>query len=149
MDKDYIEELIRKDIQTLGCSIWGIELVGSSSNNILRVFIDKNEGVTLKDCEKVSRHISKVIEADEIYSKNLSLEVSSPGIERKFFNQDQYSNYLGCLIKVRFKNKQNEYKTAKGNLLKVYEDCLVINTEKEELSINFKDIEKANLEYME
>ena len=107
MDKEYIEELIRKDIQSLGCTIWGIELVGSYSNNILRVFIDKSGGITLKDCEKVSRHISKVIEADEIYSKNLSLEVSSPGIERKFFNQDQYSNYLGCLIKVRYKNKKN------------------------------------------
>jgi len=149
MDKEYIEELIRKDIQSLGCTIWGIELVGSYSNNILRVFIDKSGGITLKDCEKVSRHISKVIEADEIYSKNLSLEVSSPGIERKFFNQDQYSNYLGCLIKVRYKNKKNEYKTAKGNLLKVSEKGLVINIKEDECSINFKNIEKANLEYME
>ena len=50
---------------------------------------------------------------------------------------------------MRYKNKKNEYKTAKGNLLKVSEKGLVINIKEDECSINFKDIEKANLEYME
>ena len=67
MDKEYIETLIKKDIKTLGYDIWGIELLGSSLNPTLRIFIDNESGVTVEDCEKVSKHISKVIEADDIY----------------------------------------------------------------------------------
>ena len=93
MDKEHIETLIRRDIKALGCDIWGLELIGSITNPTLRVFIDNDRGITVKDCEKVSKHISKVIEADELYSNSLILEVSSPGIDRKFFNKEQYINY--------------------------------------------------------
>ena len=88
MDKEHIETLIRRDIKALGCDIWGLELIGSIANPTLRVFIDNDKGITVKDCEKVSKHISKVIEADELYSNSLILEVSSPGIDRKFFNKE-------------------------------------------------------------
>ena len=107
MDKEYIETLLKKDIKTLGFDIWGIELLGSSLNPTLRIFIDNENGVTVEDCEKVSKHISRVIEADNTYTINSTLEVSSPGIERKFFNKDQYVNYLGYTIKIRYREIEN------------------------------------------
>ena len=76
MDKEYIEKLIKEDIKSFGCTIWGIELIGNITNPTLRVFIDKDTGVTIEDCEKVSKHISKVIEANDLHSNNLNLEVS-------------------------------------------------------------------------
>jgi len=113
MDKEHIETLIRRDIKSLGCDIWGLELIGSITNPTLRVFIDNDKGITVKDCEKVSKHISKVIEADGLYSNSLILEVSSPGIDRKFFNKEQYINYLGHMIKVRYRNEQMNIKALK------------------------------------
>ena len=113
MDKEYIETLLKKDIKTLGYDIWGIELLGSSLNPTLRIFIDNENGVTIEDCEKVSRHVSKVIEADDIYSINSTLEVSSPGIKRKFFNKEQYINYLGYTIKIRFRDIEKQFKSVK------------------------------------
>ena len=87
MDKEHIETLIRKDIEALGCDIWGLELIGSITKPTLRVFIDNDKGITIRDCEKVSKHISKVIESNTLYSNSLNLEVSSPGIDIKFFNK--------------------------------------------------------------
>ena len=147
MDKEYIETLIKKDIKTLGYDIWGIELLGSSLNPTLRIFIDNEDGVTVEDCEKVSKHISKVIEADDTYSINSTLEVSSPGIERKFFNKDQYLNYLGYTIKIRYKDIEQKFKSLKGVLIAVSEKGLDIKIKDEECFIRFQDIEKANLEF--
>ena len=149
MDKEHIETLIRRDIKALGCDIWGLELIESITNPTLRVFIDNDKGITVKDCEKVSKHISKVIEADELYSNSLILEVSSPGIDRKFFNKEQYINYLGRMIKVRYRNEQMEYKSVKGFLRRVSKEAIVVEVNNEESFINFEAIEKANLEFTE
>ena len=147
MDKEYIETLLKKDIKTLGYDIWGIELLGSSLNPTLRIFIDNENGVTVEDCEKVSKHISKVIEADDTYSINSTLEVSSPGIERKFFNKDQYINYLGYTIKIRYRDSGKQFKSIKGVLTSVSEKGLAIRVKGEENFIQFQEIEKANLEF--
>ena len=147
MDKEYIETLLKKDIKTLGFDIWGIELLGSSLNPTLRIFIDNEKGVTVEDCEKVSKHISKVIEADDIYSINSTLEVSSPGIERKFFNKGQYVNYLGYTIKIRYRDAEKQFKSVKGVLTTISEKGLVIKIKDEECFILFQEIEKANLEF--
>jgi len=149
MDKEHIETLIRKDIEALGCDIWGLELIGSITNPTLRVFIDNDKGITIRDCEKVSKHISKVIESSKLYSYSLILEVSSPGIDRKFFNKEQYINYLGRVIKVRYRNEQMEYKSVKGFLRGVSKEAIVIEVNNEESFISFEAIEKANLEFAE
>jgi len=149
MDKEHIETLIRKDIEALGCDIWGLELIGSITNPTLRVFIDNDKGITIRDCEKVSKHISKVIESNKLYSNSLILEVSSPGMDRKFFNKEQYINYLGRVIKVRYRNEQMEYKSVKGFLRGVSKEAIVIEVNNEESFISFEAIEKANLEFAE
>ena len=149
MDKEYIETLLKKDIKTLGYDIWGIELLGSNLNSTLRIFIDNEKGVTVEDCEKVSKHISKVIEADDTYLINSNLEVSSPGIERKFFNKDQYVNYLGYTIKIRYRDTENQFKSIKGVLTSISEEGLIIKIKDEECFIRFQEIEKANLEFTE
>ena len=149
MDKEHIETLIRKDIKALGCDIWGLELIGSITKPTLRVFIDNDKGITIRDCEKVSKHISKVIESNTLYSNSLILEVSSPGIDRKFFNKEQYINYLGRVIKVRYRNEQMEYKSVKGFLRGVSKESIVIEVNNEESFISFEAIEKANLEFAE
>ena len=147
MDKEHIETLIRKDIEALGCDIWGLEPIGSITNPTLRVFIDNDKGITVRDCEKVSKHISKVIESNMLYSNSLILEVSSPGIDRKLFHKDQYIDYLGCAIKVRYKNEHMKNISVKGFLRRVSEEDILLETDKGDNLIDFKAIEKANLEF--
>jgi len=149
MDKEYIEALLKKDIKTLGFDIWGIELLGSTLNPTLRIFIDNENGITVEDCEKVSKHVSKVIEADKTYSINSNLEVSSPGIERKFFNKHQYINYIGYTIKIRYRDLEKQFKSIKGVLTSVSDKGLNVKFKEEVCFIEFEEIEKANLEFIE
>ena len=90
MDTEYIKEVLEDDIERLGCKVWGLELFGRRSNQTLRIYIDKNEGISVEDCEKVSKHVSKVLDAENDFSENYMLEVSSPGLDRKFFYKEQY-----------------------------------------------------------
>tara|TARA_B100001013_G_scaffold338314_1_gene259175 strand:- start:421 stop:873 length:453 start_codon:yes stop_codon:yes gene_type:complete len=146
MDSRYIEELISEDIQSLGCAIWGIELSGRIISPTLRIFIDKDSGISIEDCEKVSKHISKVLDAKSDLNRNFSLEVSSPGMERKFFKNSQYTKYLNYPIKVRYISDDEAFITKKGILEEVREGGLVLKSHNEYFFIGFDSIEKANLE---
>ena len=148
MDKEYIETLIKKDIKTLGYDIWGIELVGSNLNPTLRIFIDNENGVTVEDCEKVSKHVSKVIEADDTYSINSTLEVSSPGIFRKLKTPDHFKSSTGKRIKVHFQKKIEGLMTVTGDLQKCDEEtiCILPDTNGSDMIIPYSLISRANLE---
>ena len=114
MDIDYIKKVLEADIERLGCRVWGLELFGRSSNQTLRIFIDKTEGISVEDCEKVSKHVSKVLDTENDFSENYMLEVSSPGLDRKFFYNEQYKDYLNEPLKVTFFDSQNK-KTIQTN----------------------------------
>ena len=115
MDIDYIKKVLEEDIGRLGCKVWGLELFGRSSNQTLRIYIDKNEGISVEDCEMVSKHVSKVLDTVNGFSENYILEVSSPGLDRKFFYNDQYEDYINQPLKVTFLDSQNK-KTIQGRL---------------------------------
>ena len=149
MDIMRIEELITEDIKSLGCDVWGIELSGRVLSPTLRVFINKEKGISIEDCEKVSRHISKVLEVEGTFGRNFSLAVSSPGMDRKFFKKSQYVDYLIHVIKVRFKTEEDLFVTRKGTLKEANENGLVLESNNINFYIEFDSIEKANLEIEE
>tara|TARA_B100000700_G_scaffold122583_1_gene137335 strand:+ start:255 stop:701 length:447 start_codon:yes stop_codon:yes gene_type:complete len=142
-----IENILTRDIQSLGCSIWGIEYGGGRRNKTLRIFIDKEEGVSVNDCERVSKHISKLL--DTLNLSDLSkLEVSSPGLDRKFFKNQQYKSFLGEIIKVKYENGDKIF-TEIGKLVAVKEDSICIKNDDLSRNIEFKCIKKANIEIIE
>tara|TARA_B100000929_G_scaffold264980_1_gene231755 strand:+ start:57 stop:530 length:474 start_codon:yes stop_codon:yes gene_type:complete len=146
MDLKEIESLVERDIGSMGCTIWGLELLGNINNQTLRIYIDKNRGISIGDCEKVSKHVSRVLEVNSSLIENFNLEVSSPGIERKFFKKQQYRDYIGSIIKIKYLLK-NKFKTVKGILLKVDEDSLLLKKKDEKIKIEFNFIQKANLKF--
>ena len=146
MDLKELESLVERDIDSMGCTIWGLELLGSVNNQTLRIYIDKNQGISIGDCEKVSKHVGRVLEANNSMIENFNLEVSSPGIERKFFKKNQYKDYIGSFIKIKYL-VENKFKTLKGILLKVDEDSLLLQKKDEKIKIGFNIIQKANLQF--
>ena len=94
MDTQHIKEILTEDIKSLGCDIWGIEFFGKHKNQTLRIYIDNKEGISVEDCEKVSKHVSKVLDTENDFSENYFLEVSSPGLDRKFFSEIDFSIFL-------------------------------------------------------
>ena len=144
MDTEYIKEVLEEDIERLGCKVWGLELFGRRSNQTLRIYIDKNEGISVEDCEKVSKHVSKVLDAENDFSENYMLEVSSPGLDRKFFYKEQYKEYLNESLKVTFFDTQNK-KTVTGRLEGTYDNPIKLKLKDEIKEIAFSSIIQANL----
>ena len=148
MDIGYFEGLLTKDIESFGCSLWGIEIIGNSHSPLLRIYIDKEEGVTLEDCEKVNKHAYQLLLNNEYFHENGSIEVSSPGVDRKFFKIEQYAKFVGEQLKVRFK-EEDKFITKKGELLDVENKEIILCSGNEKNYIKFNDIERANLEFKE
>ena len=144
MDTEYIKEMIEKDIESLGCKVWGLEIFGRRANQTLRIFIDSEQGISLEDCEKVSKHVSKVLDTENDFSENYFLEVSSPGLDRKIFYNEQYKDYIKDNFKVTFLDKENK-KTVKGQLDDVYDVGIKLEIREELCEIPFSSIIKANL----
>ena len=144
MDTEYIKEVIEKDIERLGCKVWGLELFGRHSNQTLRIYIDNKEGISVEDCELVSKHVSKVLDTESDFSENYLLEVSSPGLDRKFFYKEQYKDFLKENLKVTFFDDLNK-KTIKGQLEEVDEISIKLEIKNEIQEIPFSSIIKANL----
>ena len=144
MDTEYIKEVIEKDIERLGCKVWGLELFGRHSNQTLRTFIDNKDGISVEDCEKVSKHVSKVLDTENDFSEKYMLEISSPGLDRKFFYKEQYQEFINESIRVTFFDNDNK-KTIKGNLKEVDDISIKLEIKEEIHEIPFSSIIQANL----
>ena len=144
MDTEYIKEVIEKDIERLGCKVWGLELFGRHSNQTLRIFIDNKDGISVEDCEKVSKHVSKVLDTENDFSEKYMLEISSPGLDRKFFYKEQYQGFINESIRVTFFDNDNK-KTIKGNLKEVDDKSIKLEIKEEIHEIPFSSIIQANL----
>ena len=145
MDKKYISELLTKDIQSLGCTIWGVELFGRQKNQTLRIYIDNKDGISVEDCERVSKHVIKVLDVDNDFSSNYLLEVSSPGLDRKFFFDHQYRDYLNSSINIKYVNDSKDKVSIQGIIKNVNETGLLLVFEEEIIEGPFSSIIQANL----
>tara|TARA_Y100001936_G_C16065145_1_gene666746 strand:+ start:43 stop:486 length:444 start_codon:yes stop_codon:yes gene_type:complete len=145
MDKKYINEMLAKDIQSLGCTIWGVELFGRQKNQTLRIYIDNKDGISIEDCERVSKHVIKVLDVDDDFSSKYLLEVSSPGLDRKFFYEHQYQDYINSSVNVKYLNNSKDKVTIQGIMTRVTDAALFLDSDQETIEIPFSSIIQANL----
>lgn len=96
-----LEALIGPAVATAGCVLWGVEFSGQGRRGILRVYIDREEGVTIEDCERVSHQLSALLDVEDPIPGAYTLEVSSPGLDRILFRREQYLEAIGEDIDVR------------------------------------------------
>ncbi len=144
-----LENIIRSVVEGMGLKLWGIKFPKSSKGGTLRVYIDSEDGVTIDECAKVSRHLDVILDVEDPYTGPYILEVSSPGLDRPFFSIDQMKPYKGKKIYVELKLPVNNRKKFIG-ILKDFEGnnfCLYVEDLKEELFISWEDVEWANLRY--
>ena len=141
-----ITDILKKDIESLGCSIWGIEISGGSFSKHIVIYIDKNNDlITLKDCEKVNIQAREVLDNFSDLNFNFSLEVSSPGIDRKFFNIDQLKGFLGETINLSCILDGKKCK-LKGELKEVTDDEISLLSQGQIYQILKGDYLSSNLQ---
>ena len=100
-------QLVQPVAEANGVELWDVEFVKEAGTQYLRVFIDKDGGVDINDCERVSRGIDPVLDEADPIPTSYYLEVSSPGIERDLTKDWHFEQYLGQPVRLRFIREQD------------------------------------------
>ena len=139
--------MLQPAIEVLDLELWGIEYLTKGRSALLRVYIDSEEGVTIDDCEQVSRQISAILDVEDPIAGEYTLEVSSPGLDRPLFTAEQYATYVGEVINVRLNSPIDGRRKFKGVLNSADPKTIVMTVDNQPVEILFSQIEKANVAY--
>jgi len=142
---DRLTELIEPIVLGLNYELYYLEYIKEQNEYYLRVYIDKPNGISLEDCEKVSRKISEMLDEKDPVSDSYYLEVSSPGIERILYNDKHLEKYLNNTVIVKLTKLINGKRVYEGNLLSFDENSVSIATEGSNLIIEKSKIKKIIL----
>jgi ribosome maturation factor RimP len=146
MVKDEIEIIVEPVIERHECFLWGIEILRGKKRPTLRIYIESLEGATIDDCENVSRDLNYEIDLDSPLGEDYVLEVSTPGIERRFFKQDQLLEYLGEDLKIKLREPLEGVKNINGTLVDCNENFFLLESDKLEYKLDFSDIDVCRLD---
>jgi ribosome maturation factor RimP len=142
-----VQELVEPVLDELGFELVDTRYLSSQGRWILRLYIDREGGVTIDDCVRVSREIGDLIDVKDIIRSEYLLEVSSPGLNRPLGKEKDLERALGKKIKVKTRTPLNGRSNFTG-VLKAYQaGNLHMVTENQPVVIPWSDIEKANLVY--
>jgi ribosome maturation factor RimP len=142
-----VAELAERVAADNGLELVHAEVAGPDGKPILRIFIDKPEGVTHEDCSAVSHHLGTILEVEDFIHSAYTLEVSSPGLERGLYKRADYERFAGHLAKLRSRRAINGQRNFRGRIEAVEGDHLVFEDRTSgRVSIPLESIDKANLE---
>ncbi|MBN1683841.1 MAG: ribosome maturation factor RimP [Gammaproteobacteria bacterium] len=142
LNQDQISEILTPVIEAMGYELEGVETYGSG----LRIYIDRADGVSIDDCSRVSRQVDAVLKVEGLDTSHYSIEVSSPGINRRLFTLEQFKRFKGEIAEVRLKDKIEGNRHFKGNILDVTPDGTIkIQVLDKEVAFPFHLVERANL----
>jgi ribosome maturation factor RimP len=132
-----------------------LEFKMEGRGKVLRIFIDKEGGVTLDDCADISREVDVLLEVEDLMPSAFNLEVSSPGLDRPLKKAADYDRFSGRLAKIKMRDKLDPdqrghlRKTFVGTLLGLRGDVVLLQQNDKKggtVELPLSDIEKANLE---
>jgi ribosome maturation factor RimP len=145
---EQIAELIAPTVEALGLELWGIELQQQGKYSLLRIYIENREdGVGIEDCEKVSRQVSALLDVEDPISGEYTLEVSSPGMDRPLFTAEQFGLYVGETVNIRLRTAMQGRRKFKGVIEHVNEGVVDLLVDGESVAIQLTDLDKANIDY--
>jgi ribosome maturation factor RimP len=123
------------------------ELSGHGPKAVLRLVVDGPDGVSLDQCASVSRQASAMLDVEDPIQHTYTLEVSSPGLERKLYSPEDFQRYAGQSAKIRMKPSFREHRVVIGELVGLAGDTLRVRTEADEtIELPFGEIFEARLQ---
>jgi ribosome maturation factor RimP len=146
-----LETTLQEQLATLvaseGLELVAAELVGSGPGAILRLVIDGPDGVSLEDCSMVSRQASAMLDVEDPITHAYTLEVSSPGLDRKLYNPDDYDRFAGRPVTVRMRPSYRAHRVVSGELVGLREASVNLRLDTGEvLLLPFDEVFEARLQ---
>jgi ribosome maturation factor RimP len=157
-DVDQVRAVAERVAASSGLEVVEVELRGGGKARMLRIVIDKPAGITHEDCANLSREVGTILDIeDAVPGNSYTLEVSSPGLDRKLFRPADFERFTGSRVKLTTRNPVNGNRYFEGRLESFHEGRLLLDlskprkksrpgeTEPEKLEIELGNVEKANL----
>lgn len=141
-----VRDLAQKVAADRSVELVHVEIAGTKRDSIVRIYIDKPDGVMLDDCGGFSATIGDMFDAEDVIPGRYVLEVSSPGIERELYSIADFERFAGRTIKAKMRTALNDQKTFVGVLKSVDgEEFTVDDRTIGEVTLPYSDVIKANL----
>ncbi|RIY33003.1 ribosome maturation factor RimP [Psittacicella melopsittaci] len=125
--QDRIKEMIKPTVESLGYDLWGVEYIKGKHPTLL-VFIDKEGGIVIEDCEIASDAISPLLDVEDPIESEYDLEVSSPGLDRPLFTLEQFAKYIDQPVVVHLRMAQQSRRKFTGKIVEVSDNIVKIDT---------------------
>jgi ribosome maturation factor RimP len=138
-----LTRLVEPVVEGLGYELVGLEF--DSRVRILRVYIDRQGGVTLDDCTRVSHQLSGLLDVEDPIPGEYQLEISSPGMDRPLFTVEHYQRFAGSLVRLQLLRAVDGRRRFKGRLMSVDEGVIVLQEDGIDYRIPVESIEKARV----
>jgi ribosome maturation factor RimP len=145
--KDRVSALAEQVLADQNMELIDLEYRREGRGWVLRLYIDKENGITLEDCARVSQEIGTVLDVEDIIGTPYSLEVSSPGLNRPLKKERDFIKYRGRLVKVRTFDPIDNRRNFKGKLREIFDGGIGVEIDGEVITIPLANVAKANLEY--
>jgi ribosome maturation factor RimP len=142
-----VQELAERIAIDHGLELVHAEVAGPDNKPIVRVFIDKPQGVTHDDCSEVSTHLGTILDVEDFIHASYTLEVSSPGLERGLYKRADYERFAGSNAKLKTRQPIGGQRNFRGRLLGLEGDEVVFDDRTSgRVQIPLGLITKANIE---
>ena len=105
---EIVRDIAKPIADSLGLDLWDVRFIKEGTQWYLRIFIDKEEGISIEDCEAMSRAIDKPLDDVDPINQSYCLEVCSPGIERELVRDEHFERFIGADIKIRLIRANSE-----------------------------------------
>ena len=133
--------MITSTVRALGCEVWGVEYRPRPAP-LLRVFIDRADGVTIDDCERVSNQLSALLDVEDPITDSYRLEVSSPGLDRVLFHREQYLACVGERVDVRLAFPHAGRRRFEGMLVRVVGEDVVVRPDADRSNLDAEEADE-------
>ena len=143
--RDELNAILEPAIEAMGFELADLELNLGHGRGVLRLFIDRDEGIDLDDCAAVSHQVSGLLDVEDPIGADYRLEVSSPGLDRKLVKPEHFDRFIGRQIKTRLKRLIEGHRRVKGQLLARDGETVLVKSDGETVAISLADIEVARL----
>lgn len=144
---EIVRDIAKPIADSLGLDLWDVRFIKEGTQWYLRIFIDKKEGISIEDCEAMSRAIDKPLDDVDPINQSYCLEVCSPGIERELVRDEHFERFIGADIKIRLIRANSEgKKELYGKLLNISGNIVQIESEGKSINIDKKDTASIRLD---
>src|SRR5271166_4369968 len=144
-----VQEIAERVGASEGLEVVEVQLLGGGGTRVLLIFIDKPEGVTHGDCEFISQNVGTILDVEDVIpGAHYTLEVSSPGVERKLSKPREFERFVGQKVKVTLRQPVENQRTWIGALKSFAEGIITLEpTPGRSVQFPLEQVEKANLKF--